>query len=82
MRAPGRTEPGARKGVPAVPERSLLRAGLVGGDRRGAWNYEKGSVTRGGAGRPSREEQRAVGGGVISGSQVGDPQRRLEGPRR
>lgn len=62
VRAPGRTEPGTRKGVPAVPERSLLRAGLVGGEWRGVWNYQKRPVTRGGAGRPSRKERRAVGG--------------------
>ncbi|XP_049507867.1 ribokinase [Panthera uncia] len=62
VRAPGRTEPGTRKGVPAVPERCLLRAGLVGGEWRGVWNYQKRPVTRGGAGRPSRKERRAVGG--------------------
>ncbi|XP_058538887.1 ribokinase isoform X4 [Neofelis nebulosa] len=62
VRAPGRTEPGTRKGVPAVPERSLLRAGLVGGEWRGVWNYQKRPVTRGGAGRPPRKERRAVGG--------------------
>lgn len=38
VRVPGRARPGARKGVPLVPESSYLRAYLVRGELCGVWN--------------------------------------------
>ncbi|KAL4693772.1 hypothetical protein H8959_013037 [Pygathrix nigripes] len=42
---PRRAEPGARKGVPAVPDSSFLSACPVSGEERGVLSYQEGPVT-------------------------------------
>lgn len=80
VRASGGTEPGAQKGVCIVPESSFFRAFLVRGEQFGVRNYQKGLIREAVQGDNSWKNWEQLVGGVISGIQVGDPRRRLEGP--
>lgn len=63
----------AEPGVPAVPESSFFGACLLHVEQRGVWNYQKGPVLRGGAGRQFLEERGAVGGRGYFGHSGGRP---------
>lgn len=75
MRVPGRARPGARRGVPAVPESSCLGACLVRGKQHGVWTDQEGSVAGSCAGRQFLEELGAVGGRGYFGHSGGRPAR-------